>query len=98
MFQFKFQLAASNRDRDATPFARDLGSVEVVASRRGLIGNGPQITADCRARILAGSESIQLRMKTVALGFTEQHFLGEQTFSPQCDESNAVKEGRVQRP
>jgi hypothetical protein len=81
----KFKLSPGDRNPNPSPPHGDPRSVEVVASHAGLIDNGPQIRANRFNRILAGLESLQLRVKPVASRLPEQHFLGEQTFPPKAE-------------
>src|SRR5690348_15739599 len=71
------QLAQRDRNGHAPPSHRDLGRIEAVATRRAFFGHSPEISANARDRVSAGLESLELRVKPVALGFSQQHLLSQ---------------------
>lgn len=93
-FQFiqkmgKFIARLSRRDGDffAESASGDFGSIESVSPSVRFIGHASQIIGNGAHRISRSSEPDQLRVMRITFGTAPQHFLGQEAFPPERDQS-----------
>ena len=81
------KLARTDRNVLNDPNHTDFGSVECVAPMRGLVVNCGQVCVDSRARMWMRIETLKLRMVLVAVCLAANDRLGQQSFSPQSNQT-----------
>jgi len=69
----------------------DLGGIEGKPARLRLRQDPGKVAVDRRARRGVLLKPLQLGMKSITFRLPAQHGPGEQTFSPQCDESLGIQ-------
>lgn len=65
----------------------NLGAVEAVASTRGLRVNRGQVRVDGQTWMRMRTETLKLRVVLVTTRFAANHSLGQQSFSPQSNQT-----------
>jgi hypothetical protein len=75
MREFVCKLSTGNWDVDPSASRRNFRRVELVAAFFGFVGHAPKIAGYSEERIAALSKSIELRVMSVALGYSEQDLL-----------------------
>ena len=96
--KFITQLAGGDRDLLARSSRSDLFPVETIASVMCFFPDKQEIDRDRRLGPRMPFEPVELGMISVAGGFSEQDFLGQQRFTPKRHESLRIQIFRVQTP
>ena len=95
---FELELAARcNKRRDRAGSA-ELLRIEAVASTRGFVVNGPEVSVDRGRGRRSTPEALELGMVPVAASLPCEDRLREQCLAPECNEAASIEVARVNGP